>query len=333
MTYSTPSAANPSENQDPFSVHHISTLSVETPRTPWLIEDLWMDQGVGIIGGAPKCCKTFLAAEFAMAVASGRPALGRYAVQHPGPVLILSAEDNLTAMRRRFEHLAQAREVDLNELPLFLLDAPALHLNHPPHLESLRRTLREVQPTLLILDPFVRLVRGMDENSAGEVAHILGHLRQCQREYHLAILLVHHARKSPASHPSYALRGSGDFAAWSDHNLLLHRRQDRLTLTIEHRYASAPLPLSLHLEPEPAPHLCISNVENVIPTHRVKKEAASLNEEILAHLSRSSIPLTTTVLRAELCKRKQDVVNALHALTGEQRVRQTPRGWVICNPA
>lgn len=39
----------------------------------WLIDDLWAEQAVGLVGGEPKCCKSFLALDVAVAVASATP--------------------------------------------------------------------------------------------------------------------------------------------------------------------------------------------------------------------------------------------------------------------
>ncbi|WP_410336774.1 AAA family ATPase, partial [Longimonas sp.] len=36
----------------------------------WLIDELWAQQAVGILGGEPKCCKSFLALDMAVSVAS-----------------------------------------------------------------------------------------------------------------------------------------------------------------------------------------------------------------------------------------------------------------------
>ena len=44
----------------------------------WLIEGLWSAEAVGILGGEPKCCKSFLALDMAVAVASGAPCLRRF---------------------------------------------------------------------------------------------------------------------------------------------------------------------------------------------------------------------------------------------------------------
>jgi hypothetical protein len=46
----------------------------------WLVTGLWGEQAVGIVGGEPKCCKSFLALDLAVAVAAGAPCLRRFVV-------------------------------------------------------------------------------------------------------------------------------------------------------------------------------------------------------------------------------------------------------------
>ena len=69
----------------------------------WLVEGLWSEEAVGIIGGEPKCCKSFLALDLAVAVAAGVPRLRRFAVSRPGRVLLYPAEDALHFVRRRID--------------------------------------------------------------------------------------------------------------------------------------------------------------------------------------------------------------------------------------
>ena len=55
-------------------VQRASELSIDSaPLTHWLVQGLWSDQAVGILGGEPKCCKSFLALDLAVSVASGTP--------------------------------------------------------------------------------------------------------------------------------------------------------------------------------------------------------------------------------------------------------------------
>ena len=69
----------------------------------WLIEHLWLEQGVGIIGGEPKCCKSFMALDLAVAVASGTAALREFRVPTAGHVRYFAAEDALHIVRSRIE--------------------------------------------------------------------------------------------------------------------------------------------------------------------------------------------------------------------------------------
>lgn len=326
MPASTPPAC---EMLEPFVMHHVADVEPLSSEQLWLIEGLWLQGGVGILGGAPKVCKTFLAAQLSLAVATAKPALGRYPVQRPGPVLFFGAEDSLAALRLRFDGLASAHGDDLKQLPLYLLDVPLLRLDRDKHLQRLRAAIDRCQPRLLVLDPFIRIAK-VDENSAAEVSSVLGSLREIQRDFDLAVLVVHHARKSPASHPAQALRGSSDFAAWSDSNLYLARHKQDLTLFLEHRSAPAPKPLRLRLAPDPAPHLVLvdDDDDNDPPA---ASSLIPLQHDIVACLSMTHRPLPTVELRHRLCKRKQDVVHALAELQTLRRVTRTPRGWLLAN--
>ncbi len=72
-----------------------------------------------------------------------------------------------------------------------------------------------------------------DENTVAEVAPILGFLRDIQRRFQAAVLLVHHARKSGATRPGQALRRSSELHAWGDSNLYLRRRDRQIFMIVE----------------------------------------------------------------------------------------------------
>ena len=186
-------------------------------------------------------------------------------------------------------------------------------------------TVAAVQPILLVLDPFVRLHR-IDENASSEVAPLLAYLRDLQRRFALAVVLVHHARKGAhALRAGQALRGSSEFHAWGDSNLYLRRMEDRLLLSIEHRAAPSHngLPLALRglddalalqiLDATPAP----------APTPR---SPLALLEQMLA---RSDRPLTFVELRHACRIRTAHVCQALAALTAQGRVQKTAGGYQL----
>jgi RecA-family ATPase len=59
-------------------------LAERAEEQRWLVTGLWSAEAVGIIGGEPKCCKSFLALDLAVSVAAGTPCLRRFAVPNPG---------------------------------------------------------------------------------------------------------------------------------------------------------------------------------------------------------------------------------------------------------
>lgn len=307
---------------EPFPVRRVGNVKARPEEHKWLVESLWLASGVGILGGAPKVGKTFLAAEMAVAVAAGDQVLGRPA-RMSGPVLFYGAEDDLPDLRERFEGLTRLRGLEIARLPIDLLDIPSLRLERDQDLLRLRATVEHYQPKLLVLDPFIRLAR-IDENSAADVSTILSCFRAIQRDYDVAVLVIHHTRKSPAANPNMTLRGSSDFAAWSDSNLFLTRRRELLTLSIEHRSAPAPEPITCRLVAEPVPHLRVDSdaQDTQTPVNLLEKDALGL-------LEATRRPITTTDLRAKLQRRKADVVDTLETLRARGTIQRDALGWTL----
>jgi hypothetical protein len=228
-------------------VERAHRLAERPERERWLITGLWAEEAVGIVGGEPKCCKSFLALDLAVAVASGTPCLRHFAVPHPGRVLLYAAEDALHVVRARLDGICAAARCRLESLDIHVITAPTVRLDLPADRARLQHTVEQLKPRLLLLDPFVRLHR-VDENASGEVAPLLAYLRELQRCYRLAVLVVHHAKKGAGrQRAGQALRGSSEFHAWGDSNLYLRRAGNELTLTVEHRAAASPPGITLEL--------------------------------------------------------------------------------------
>ena len=288
----------------------------------WLIEGLWGNEAVGCVGGIPKAGKTWLALEMALAVASGQPCLGRFPVKKPGPVLVFCAEDGPKAVQARVAGLAKARGIDFGRLAIGWIDAAAILLDDPIHQKRLSLTVAATKPRLLVLDPLVRLHRG-DENSSGDIANVLGYLRTLQREHRVAIVLVHHVRKSGASEPGQALRGSGDLHAWGDSNAYLLRRDGKPTLVVEHRGHRSPEPVIVSLGGDP-PRLIVEGVA----TSPVEEP---LDQRIVTALAER--PLTRTALRERMGVSNETLGVAIDRLVTAGRVVRIEDGLAVPVPA
>ncbi|RPI48113.1 MAG: AAA family ATPase, partial [Betaproteobacteria bacterium] len=290
----------------------------------WLVTGLWAEQAVGIVGGEPKCCKSFLALELAVAVASGSPCLRHFSVPRPGRVLLYAAEDAAHIVRRRLEGICAAAGRRLTDLDVQVITAPTLRLDLAADRAALERTVAELAPRLLILDPFVRLHR-IDENASGEVAPLLAYLRELQRQHALSVLVVHHARKSAAGmRAGQALRGSSEFHAWGDSNLYLRRSADALSLTIEHRAAASPPSLMLELKAQ-GEALALEIAQP--PTSPVSPAISSVDERITTALQDAARVLTIKELRP-LCRvRNATLYERLASLINAGQVLRTPEGY------
>jgi len=308
----------------PLVVQAIADIERGTAATSWLIDKLWGAQAVGILGGAPKSCKSWLALELALSVATGLPALGSFAVKDPGAVLLFMAEDSPEAVRRRLEGLAAARQVALASAPIHLVLAHALRLDAREDRQRLDAAIAALKPRLLVLDPFVR-IHAIDENSAQEVSSVLGFLRLLQRKYHLAVLVVHHARKgkSTGERAGQALRGSGDLWAWGDSNLFVRRSQNAVELSIEHRNAANIDPIRFTLE-------CRDNAE---PNLQLLTEAhqpvmsRSLDDRVIESLEGTKGNFRLDALRAKLRVRMQTLLDVLKRLETKGLVQKANGGW------
>jgi len=313
---------------NPLPVQRASQLECHGPQTQWLVEELWTEQAVGILGGEPKCCKSFLALDLAVSVASGAAALRQFPVRRSGPVLLFPAEDSLAVVRQRLEGIAAAAQVPFASLPVQVITAPSLRLDLATDRERLAHTVQQQRPVLLILDPLIRLHR-VDENDATQIAALLSYLRELQRKFQLAVMLVHHARKdSQSSRPGQALRGSSELHGWGDSNLYMRRKGSQLTLSTEHRAAPSRDHIALQLaqsdsvvalkvvdrslvEPEAAP----------TPTERVRQALTQLQE-----------PIPVQQLQKLCGIRTAKVCSALAELTAQGEVIRDARGYQLKLP-
>lgn len=297
-------------------------IDAEPPEARWLIRSLWARAAVGIIGGAPKCGKSWLGLDMAISVASGTPCLDHFPVEAKGPTLVYLAEDALPMVRSRIDAICRHRTLDIAALDVHVIATPVLRLDLAKDQQRLANTVMAIRPRMLLLDPLVRLHR-LDENSASEISGLLGFLRELQRACDVAVVLVHHASKKQRAQPGQALRGSSDLHAFGDCNAYLAQKNDYLVLTLEHRAAKAPEPFNLALTSRPdgtATHLALRDRPPPIDT------SESLADAIIARL-KSDAPRTRHDLRADLRVNNERLGEALVELERRGRIARTAQGW------
>ena len=304
---------------DPLPIVRVGEIAPRAAGQDWLIQQLWGRAAVGFVAGAPKACKSWLALDMAVSVASGTACLGRFEVDDVGPALVYLAEDHIASVRQRVEALCDHRGLDLDRLDLHAITAPSLRLDLAADLQRLDGALQRLRPRLLVLDPLVRLHR-CDENSSAEVSGLLGALRELNRRYDVAVVVVHHMSKKARSNLGQALRGSGDLHAWTDSACYLVRRgKGQLQLTVEHRASPAPEPMRLSLvQDERGIRLELDGAERPSPP---------LTEAVRQALRSADGPRTRTALRAQLAVNNERLGQALQELEARDLAQRGPNGW------
>src|ERR1019366_9098015 len=98
----------------------------------WLIEGILEPTGRLILSGAPGSGKTWLLESLAIAVASGSPWLGHFAVKQ-GTVLLVDQENSLAVVRRRLRSLSAD-----SAAPLYIASTRSLRVDDAGGFNTLR---------------------------------------------------------------------------------------------------------------------------------------------------------------------------------------------------
>jgi len=314
---------------EPLPAVPASQLEIQTDEERWLVRSVWGRGAVGMIGGTPKSNKTWLGLELAFSVATGRPFLGRFAVEQPGRTVVYLAEHALPLVRARIDALCAHHRVDIQKLDLYVITAPVVRLDLADHQEKLRQTVEHLRPRLMLLDPLVRLHR-LDENNATEMSGLLGYLRGLQRSLDVAVVVVHHVSKRARPQPGQALRGTSDLHAWTDCAAYLAWQNRQLHLILEHRAAKPPAPMVLDL-------VCGADGESVHLEVRgdvcvsEPSERPTLAGRLLKVMRAAEGPMTRTELRDQLKVQNEKLGALLGTLEEQGRVRRTPQGWTLAS--
>jgi hypothetical protein len=241
-------------------------------------------------------------------------------------VLLFPAEDSLAVVRQRLEGISSAAQVSFQSLAVDVITAPSLRLDTPTDRQRLSDAVQNLRPILLILDPLIRLHR-VDENDATQIAGLLSYLRELQRQFHLAVLLVHHARKdSHASRPGQALRGSSELHGWGDSNLYLRRKGSQLTLSTEHRAAPSQEQIPLELT-QAGSALALAVADE--PLSEPKAEPTPV-QRVRAALAQLQEPVFSVQQLRKLCAiRTETLCAALEELTQQGELSRNAKGYQL----
>lgn len=175
------------------------------PDPAWLV-DGHMQEGLAVIFGPWAAGKSFVAADLAVALASGKPWWGWDVTQ--GPVLYLALE-GAAGLAARIETAARVRGVGLDGLHL---SGDPVNLGVRSDVADVDTAVRQTGARLLVVDTWARATAGADENDNGSAGRAIEALDRIRQRRGCTVLVLHHARKGDAADP----RGAGSLPAAAD---------------------------------------------------------------------------------------------------------------------
>jgi hypothetical protein len=205
----------------PYYLHTVSMTELyQTPykSRPPIIDGL-LYGGAYILAGAPKIGKSFLVAQIAYHISTGKK-LWEYEV-HQGTVLYLALEDDYQRIQSRM-FMMYGVEDSSN-----LYFATAANKIGNGLDEQLEFFINEHPDTKLIIIDTMQKIRevGGEAYSYANDYEIIGRLKQFADKHCICVLIVHHTRKQPAGDTFEMISGTTGLLGCADGSLLIQKKK------------------------------------------------------------------------------------------------------------
>ena len=174
--------------------------------------DCLIAQGLYILAGAPKIGKSWLSLDICLSVAKGEPVLGQSTKR--GTALYLCLEDNFTRIQNR---LYQITDEPTDEL-YFAVIAESIGSGLEEQIECFKKQHENLR--LVFIDT-LQMVRSNEEIGYVSDYKELTSLKNLADSLQIAIVLVHHTRKSSDDDPFNMISGSTGLSGCVDGSMVL----------------------------------------------------------------------------------------------------------------
>ena len=211
----------------------------------WHVEPIIPKRSVGFMSGQLKGGKSLLALDLCMHMAHARVVqdaketlwLGKYKC-FPAHSLYVAREDPARRLQERMTEIEKGNGLFSSWGALQFLVREPFDLTNPSHTNWLEEQIQKQKADFLVLDVFNRMIPGLEENSARDMAQAVCIIENLNRRCGVTILLVDHTRKPPPGQGLYQapspfdLRGSSAKYGCADFLICLARTREQGRLQV-----------------------------------------------------------------------------------------------------
>jgi hypothetical protein len=185
--------------------------AIMTEGRDWILEGLIARGEIGLVVGAPKKKKSFLALSLAHTIITAG-ALGSWKAPKPGKVLFIEEEEGEHSWATRVSKIFEGVDGD----SFLCYHQARMRLDDPLWLDRVRRDLGDWRPDLIVFDPLINL-HASDENSAQEMSDVWRSVERYRDLFDAAVLVLVHSSKSPTPKDLWSsIRGSSVIGGKAD---------------------------------------------------------------------------------------------------------------------
>lgn len=181
----------------------------------WTAQGLIIHPTFGMLAGAEKSLKSYLAQILAVGVAAGVPVLGHFAVPRAVPVVMYCGEGGERPYTRRLQRICDAYGVRFTDLDLFTTFDTGSVLG-AAFQDSYQQMLRDHRPALTIIEPYYAYHGSASE---GKMLAVEGEqlvwLSNVAQAFDSSLIIGHHYRQTGSGTALQRITGAGP-AEWCD---------------------------------------------------------------------------------------------------------------------
>ncbi len=186
-----------------------------------------------MFGGPEKGMKTGMSLDAAISVATGCDFLGRFPVEKPESVLIVSAESGRGTIQETIARICKAKGLCFEEVANLHFSDFTPRFKNRSHLDALERAIDKYGCKFLVLDPLYLMMDGSDAGNLFKQGEQLSPISQICQQHGTTLALVHHFRKKGKQHnqrdcepPELSDLSWSGFSEFARQWILVNRRVD-----------------------------------------------------------------------------------------------------------